>query len=95
MTFGHPWLLLLALAPIAWAYYEWPRSNRKRALAMKAASFALIFLAIAEPRLDITTNKVAVGLLVDTSASVTQADLDRASRLASDLDSARIGRAHV
>lgn len=89
MTFGHPWFLLLALAPLAWGYYEWPKSNRRRALALKVASFVLVFLAIAEPRLDISTSRVAVGMLVDTSASVTQSDLDRASQLASELNSAR------
>jgi len=89
VTFGHPWFVVLACLPVAWGFYEWRRSNRKRALAIKAASFALIFLAIAEPRLDINTSRVAVGLLVDTSASVTPADLDRAARLASDLNNNR------
>jgi Ca-activated chloride channel homolog len=89
MSFDRAWVLALAWIPLVWAYFEWPRSARKLGLALKAATFTLILLALAEPRLGVATTKLAVGVLVDTSASVSPADLTRASRIASDIDSNR------
>ena len=91
MTFDRAWVLAIAWLPLAWAYYEWRRSARKLGLALKAAVFTLILLALAEPRLNISTTRLAVGVLVDTSASVSPADLTRASRIAADIDSSRGG----
>src|SRR4051794_28913337 len=51
MNFTHPWVLLLALLPIAWAAVEWRTSSRRPALLLKAATFLLIALALSEPRL--------------------------------------------
>jgi Mg-chelatase subunit ChlD len=89
MSFHHPWVLALALLPLAWLFIEWQRTTRKLALALKAVTFTLILLALAEPRLDIPTTRVAVGVLVDTSASVSGADLERASRIATGLNGNR------
>jgi Ca-activated chloride channel family protein len=89
MTFHHGWVLAIAWLPLAWMFTEWPRTTRKLGLAFKALTFTLILLALAEPRLDIPTTRVAVGVLVDTSASVSPADLERASRIASGLNASR------
>ena len=89
MTFDRAWVLALAWIPIAWGYFEYRRTQRKLGLALKVATFTLILLALAQPRLSISTSKVAVGVLVDTSASVTPRDLERASKVASELDDAR------
>jgi Ca-activated chloride channel family protein len=59
------------------------------ALILKAISLAAIILALAEPRLDTSETKVAVAVLVDTSASVGQPDLARESALATSLDKGR------
>jgi hypothetical protein len=83
MTFHHPWVLAIAWLPLAWMFFEWQRTTRKWGLALKAVTFTLILLALSEPRLEIPTTRVAVGVLVDTSASVSGADLERASRIAS------------
>jgi Ca-activated chloride channel family protein len=93
MTFDRSWVLALAWIPIAWGIYESRHTTRRLGLALKVAAFTLILLALAQPRLIISTSKVAVGVLVDTSASVSARDLERASNLASELDNARGGNA--
>jgi Ca-activated chloride channel family protein len=82
MTFDRNWVLALAWLPAAWAIFEWRRTQRHLALVLKALSFIAVLLALAEPHLATTETKVALAVLVDTSASVSQSDLDRASQLA-------------
>ncbi len=50
MTFDRDWVLLIAWLPIAWAIFEWRRTQRHLALALKALSFVAVLLALAEPR---------------------------------------------
>jgi Ca-activated chloride channel family protein len=85
MTFDRAWVLLLAWIPLAWMVFEWRRTSRRLALALKAISLCAILIALAEPRLSITETKVAVAVLVDTSASVTENDLQHASQIASEI----------
>ena len=89
MTFVHPWLLLLALAPMAWAVWEWRSTARKAALLLKAAALTCIALATAQPRLSISETKVAVAVLADASASVSDADLQKESQVATDIEKRR------
>lgn len=89
MTFGHPWMLLAALAPVLWAAIEWRRTPRHAALALKAAAFFSILLALAQPALTVSESKVALAILVDTSASVSPQDLSRASGIATRMESER------
>ncbi len=86
MTFDHPWALLLAIVPLIWAYYEWPKTFRPTALVMKAIALLAIALALAAPRVATTETKVALAILVDTSASVTPQDLAQASSLATQIE---------
>ena len=58
-------------------------------LAVKAAALAAILLALAEPRLTFYESKVAVAILVDTSASVSRQDLDAASAAATAVERGR------
>ncbi|HEY6344517.1 MAG TPA: VWA domain-containing protein [Bryobacteraceae bacterium] len=81
MTFDREWVLAVAWLPLAWAAWEWGRTRRRLALALKALALAAILLALAEPKLSVRQTKVAVAVLVDTSASISQADLENASRL--------------
>src|SRR5579862_1236458 len=69
--------------------FEWRRTSRRAGLALKAVSLAVILLALAEPRLNIAETKVAVAVLVDTSASVSPADLQQASQIADALANQR------
>ncbi len=89
MTFAHPWMLLLILAPLGWAVREWPSNARPLNLAMKAASFALILIALAEPTITMPETKTGAVVLVDTSASVSDADLRRESSLVSGMAASR------
>jgi len=88
MTFDRAWVLAVAWLPLAWAAWEWSRTRRRAALAIKAITLTAILIALAEPRLSVDETKVAVAVLVDTSASVSAADLDRASQLAGSMQSA-------
>jgi Ca-activated chloride channel family protein len=89
MTFAHPWVLLIACLPAVWVAWEWRQSARRVALSLKAAGFAFVLLALAEPRVTVYETKVAAAILVDTSASVTSEDLARASDLATQIEAAR------
>jgi Ca-activated chloride channel family protein len=89
MTFDHAWVLFIAWLPLAWMVFEWRRTTRKPALTLKALSLAAILLALAGPRLKISETKVAVAVLVDTSASISPNDLERASQLAAAMENQR------
>lgn len=89
MTFDRPLALLLALLPVAWAAWEWRGSARRTALLLKAAALAAILLALAGPRVTVYQTKVAVALLMDTSASVSSRDLAAESALAGQVERAR------
>ena len=78
MTFDRAWVLLFLILPAAWAAWEWRRSGRRGALLLKAASVAAVIAALAQPVLTIYETKVAVGVLVDTSSSMSAEDLERA-----------------
>ncbi|MGD1092966.1 MAG: VWA domain-containing protein [Bryobacteraceae bacterium] len=82
MTFDRVWVLAIAWIPLAWMIYEWRRTTRRVPLALKALSLVAILIALAEPRLNVNETKVALAVLVDTSASVSQNDLQRESQLA-------------
>jgi Ca-activated chloride channel family protein len=89
MTFDRVWVLAIAWVPLAWLLFEWRRTSRRSALVLKALSLAAILFALAEPRLNVSETKVAVAVLVDTSASVSSTDLDHASRIADSIASER------
>src|ERR1035438_8553601 len=89
MTFERAWVLGFWLLPLAWMLFEWRRTRRTLALALKTLAFVAIILALAEPKLTLPETKMAVAVLVDTSASVSSQDLSRASELAATLERAR------
>lgn len=88
MSFDRAWVLAVAWLPLAWAVWEWRRTHRRVALCLKAVSLLAILLALAEPTLKVNETRVAVAVLADTSASVSPADLERESQLASEMKSA-------
>ncbi|HLI82563.1 MAG TPA: VWA domain-containing protein [Bryobacteraceae bacterium] len=91
MRFEHAWVLLFLLAPVAWAAWDWRLSTRRAGTVLKAATFAAILLALAEPRITFRQSKVATAVLVDTSASMSMEDLAAASRFATQVERARGG----
>src|ERR1700690_1881195 len=89
MSFDRSWVLFIFWIPLAWMALEWRRTVRHMALALKALSLTAILLALAEPRLLTHETKVAVAVLVDTSASVSPTDLEHASQIARQMSSDR------
>jgi Ca-activated chloride channel family protein len=88
MTFDRVWMLLFLVLPAAWIALEWRKTARHLPLVLKVCSLIAIVFALAEPRLAVSETKMAVGVLLDTSASASQ-DLPRASQLAAGIDKAR------
>jgi hypothetical protein len=89
MSFEHPWLLLLSLAPVAWCAYEWRNHSRHLALITKAATLLLIALALAGPVLSWNERKIALAVVADTSASLSPQDLAHEQNILKQIDSAR------
>src|SRR5436309_6540104 len=89
MSFDRAWILFFAWLPLAWAAWEWRTSARRRALLLKAGAILAVLLALAQPRLTVYESKVALAVLVDTSASVSPADLATESDLVTKIQKAR------
>jgi Ca-activated chloride channel family protein len=89
MTFDRAWVLFLLILPLAWAVWEWRRQPRHAPLLLKAAMVVAVILALAVPSLSFRARKVALAVLVDTSASVTDADLARESSLLKQITNSR------
>ncbi len=89
MTFEHLWIAYLTPLPLLWAAYEWRRTSRHLGLVLKALTFVLILTALASPVLTVDETKLAVAVLVDTSASTSEADLEHAGELTREISGAR------
>jgi Ca-activated chloride channel homolog len=89
VTFDRAWVLWFLLLPIGWSVWEWWRTSRRLALAVKALAFAAVILALSEPRLSVPETRAAVAVLVDTSASTTANDLARASAFVTSIEQQR------
>ena len=79
---------------LAWMAWEWRHTHRRLGLVLKALSFTAILLALSEPRITNQETKVAAMVLVDTSASTSDTDLQRASEWSAAINSAK-GRHYV
>lgn len=91
MTFDRAWVLLLLWLPFVWVVWEWRGSTRHASLLLKGGALVAVLLALSEPRLTIYETKVAVAVLMDTSASIPAQDLRTESDFASKVDHARGG----
>jgi len=89
VTFARAWVLVFLLVPAALVAWQWTRAPRRLNLLLKAAMLVAVILALAEPELTISENKVSTIVLVDTSAGLSPEDLSRASGLVAKMDSAR------
>ncbi|HLJ51331.1 MAG TPA: VWA domain-containing protein [Bryobacteraceae bacterium] len=89
MTFERPWVLLFAILPLVWMLLELRSARRKSLVVLKALSIVAILVAISEPQITISETKMAVAMLVDTSASISEEDLARESQLVAALQKAR------
>jgi Ca-activated chloride channel homolog len=89
MTFDRLWALLLLPLPLAWLVWEWRRQPRHAHLCLKVAMIVAVILALSEPTFTYRDRKVALAVLVDTSASISDADLSRESLLLREINGAR------
>jgi Ca-activated chloride channel family protein len=89
MTFDRVWVLFFLILPIGWVVWEWTRQARKSPLLLKAGVAIAVTLALSGPTLNIRDRKVALAVMVDTSASISDADLAKENKLLGDLNGAR------
>jgi hypothetical protein len=89
MIFDRAWVLPFTLVPLLWMFWELRQTRRRTALILKGLAFVAIGLALAEPRLTTSESKMAVAVLVDTSASIREDDLLRESQLATSIENNR------
>jgi Mg-chelatase subunit ChlD len=91
ISFASPWLLLLApiaLAALGWAWrgslVSLPPWRMRLTLAMRVVLVLLLAGALSRPSLVRQSTKAPVAILVDVSASVSDASLDAARKFVSD-----------
>jgi uncharacterized protein YegL len=85
MIFQHPAFLVLACVPLVWMASRWRNSPKRARLVMKALSFAVLLIAFSEPVITLPQTRIAELVLVDTSASIGSAELQRASATAAEI----------
>ncbi len=89
MSFERPWFLLAAIIPLVWLAWEWRKGRQRTSLTLKALSFCCILLALAEPSMVTSETKMAVSVLVDTSQSISDEGLAKASAVANQIQKQR------
>ncbi len=89
MTFLRLWVLFFAPLPIAWLIWEWRRHTRRTPIILKAITMLLGILALSEPVVETRDRKVSLAAIVDTSASIPDEDLVKASNYLKQIDSAK------
>jgi uncharacterized membrane protein/uncharacterized protein YegL len=85
MSFVHPFALALLLLPLLWLAWRWRESARHLGLVLKTLVLVAVVCALAEPTATLPQTRTAAVVLVDTSASITRDDLDRAATLILDI----------
>ncbi|MBL0155868.1 MAG: VWA domain-containing protein [Bryobacterales bacterium] len=86
------WQYLALLAALLLGIEWWLFRNQPTSplsLALKVAAIAAAVISVFQPDLSVQETKMAVAVLPDTSASISGADLETASRLTSAIDGAR------
>lgn len=89
MSFERPWVLLLLVLPMLWAAWNWRTPRRRGALILKTLTFCAIIAALSAPQLTVFGDKMAVAILVDTSSSMSDGDIEHANAAASAISGAR------
>ncbi len=92
MTLDHPALLfLLLLLPVLWLWMQRAPGASRVCLALKCAAFSALVIALAGPWAVIRVDKLAVTVLMDTSASMSRDSLERGEAMLRDLVRKRSG----
>jgi Ca-activated chloride channel homolog len=86
MTFSQPiFLLMLGLLPVLWMWMRKAPGASQACLALKCAAFAALVIALAGPWAALRVDKLAVTVLMDTSASMPRESLQRGEAMLRDL----------
>src|ERR1039458_854672 len=86
MTFDHPiFLLLLVLLPVLWVWMRRAPGASPVCLGLKCAAFAALAIAMADPWAALRVERLAVTVLMDTSASMPLESVRRGEAMLRDL----------
>jgi Ca-activated chloride channel family protein len=86
VTFDQPiFLLLLGLLPVLWWWMSKAPGASRVCLALKCAAFAVLAIALADPWAPMRVEKLAVTVLMDTSASMPRESLEHGEAMLRDL----------
>ncbi len=89
MTFERPWVLFLLILPLLWMIINWRRSSRRSSFAVKTLCLCALVVAVTKPALVFRSSRVAVAVLADTSASISDQGLKHESDLIHEMEAAR------
>src|SRR3981189_1218685 len=89
MTFERPWVLFLLIVPLLWMIISWRRSSRRSSFALKTLFLCALVLAVTKPALMFRSSRMAVMVLADTSASISDQGLKHESDLIHEMEAAR------
>ena len=86
MTFEQPiFLLMIGLLPVLWVWMRRMPGASQTCLALKCAAFTALVIALAGPWAPLRVEKLAVTVLMDTSASMPRESLQRGEAMLRDL----------
>ncbi len=86
MNFDQPiYLLLLLLLPVLWVWMRRAPGASPACLALKCTAYAVLVIALADPWAALRTEKLAVTVMIDTSASMPRESLQRGETMLRDL----------
>jgi Mg-chelatase subunit ChlD/uncharacterized membrane protein len=86
MTFDQPiFLFLLGLLPVLWIWMRRAPGASLACLALKCAAYTAMVIALADPWTPMRVEKLAVTVLVDTSASMPRESLQHGEAMVRDL----------
>ncbi|HEX3376262.1 MAG TPA: VWA domain-containing protein [Candidatus Acidoferrales bacterium] len=86
MTFDQPiFLLMIGLLPVLWVVMRKMPGASQACLALKCAAFTALVIALASPWAPLRTEKLAVTVLMDTSASMPRESLQHGEAMLRDL----------
>src|ERR1039457_5955546 len=86
MIFDQPiFFLLLALLPVLWIWMRRAPGASPTCLALKCAAYAALVIALADPWAAMRVEKLAITVMIDTSASMPRESLQRGEAMLRDL----------
>ena len=86
MAFERPtFLLLLLLVPVLWLWMRRIPGSSRASLVLKCAVFTALVIALADPWASLAGRKMAITILMDTSASMTTESIQRGEAIVRDL----------